>query len=110
MAIKKIISAQLTLVIVFGLLIALFLSASAEDNLFSGGDGTEDAPYIITTAAELAQLALLINTGDAGYLFRYYILGNDINLSSYGKSFNGGKGWIPIGTSDSSYSLYSNPY
>ena len=69
-----------------------------------GGAGTEIDPYIIKTAAQLARLAELVN-GDstdefyAPFLWKnkHYRLDADIDLSSYGTSFNGGKGWIPIG-------------
>jgi len=65
---------------------------------FSGGDGSPNNPYLITTAAELAQLATLVNAGDGNYNSKHYKLANDIDLSAYGSGFNGGKGWIPIGT------------
>ena len=64
---------------------------------FSGGNGTENNPYIITTAAELAQLATYVNAGDTNYNDKHYKLANDIDLSAYGAGFNDGKGWIPIG-------------
>ncbi|MDR2971922.1 MAG: hypothetical protein LBU83_08350, partial [Bacteroidales bacterium] len=64
---------------------------------FSGGNGSENNPYIITTAAQLAQLATLVNAGDANYNNKFYQLGNHIDLSNYGSNFNNGKGWIPIG-------------
>lgn len=71
--------------------------ALAADSLqFSGGSGTETDPYIITTAKQLADLATEINKGDSIYYDKSYRLGNDINLSAYGKNHNDGKGWIPI--------------
>jgi len=65
---------------------------------FSGGTGASGDPYIITTAAELAQLATYVTEGNAAYNAAHYELGNDIDLSAYGSGFNSGKGWIPIGT------------
>jgi len=65
---------------------------------FSDGNGTESSPYIITTAAQLAQLATYVNAGDTDYNNKYYKLGNNIDLSAYGSTFNNGKGWIPIGS------------
>jgi len=65
---------------------------------FSGGDGSEGNPYIITTAAELAQLTTLVNVGNADYNGKYYKLNNDIDLSDYKTDI----GWIPIGRYENS--------
>jgi len=62
------------------------------------GNGTSGSPYLITTAAQLAQLATYVNEGNTTYNAAYYRLENDLDLTIYGKVFNGGKGWIPIGT------------
>jgi hypothetical protein len=83
------------------------------------GSGTQSDPYQISTAAELASLAELVNTNTAPYTNDgtnnsiYYILMDDIDLSAYGpdnKSFNGGKGWIPIGNQDSDVYYYSGHF
>jgi len=71
---------------------------------FSGGDGTESTPYIITTASELAQLATYVNDGDEDYNDKFYILVNDIDLSDY----QTGEGWIPIGRGI--YTTSYNPF
>ena len=63
---------------------------------FSGG-GTAANPYMIGTAADLAQLATFVNAGDTNYNDKHYKLANNIDLSAYGAGFNDGKGWIPIG-------------
>ena len=83
-----------------------------------------DGPYTITTAAELAELAQIIN-GTHGSIASGIInrnnfngktvnLANDINLSTYGASCNGGKGWIPIegfsGTFDGNGKKITNLY
>ena len=70
-------------------------------NFFAGGTGGQFTPYQIATAAQLAKLAELVNAGNVDYNSKYYKLTADINLSAYGKSFNGGKGWIPIGNNTS---------
>jgi len=57
--------------------------------------------YIISTADQLAQLADFVNAGDVNFNDKNYQLANDLDLSDYGASFNGGKGWIPIGSSSS---------
>ena len=65
---------------------------------FAGGDGSSGAPYQIATAEQLALLSNLVNTGNnlvADYV--YCRLTADIDLSAYGRNFNGGQGWIPIG-------------
>ena len=72
----------------------------AGTNPFEGAGTSESAPYLIKTAADLAKLAELTNAGispyaDAG---RYYKLVNNLDLSDYGAGYDGGKGWIPIGT------------
>jgi len=64
---------------------------------FKNGNGTSSNPYIISTAEELAMLAQLVNAG-TDYYNKDYRLGADIDLSDYGEDYNGGNGWIPIGT------------
>lgn len=63
------------------------------------GSGSQEAPYIIVNAAQLANLAELVNAGTSPYADEniYYRLENDIDLSDYGKSFRDGKGWMPFG-------------
>ena len=59
------------------------------------GEGSEVNPYKISTAAQLARLAELVNTGSSPYsdVYKYYLLMNDLDLSGY--AF--GEGWTPIG-------------
>ena len=57
-------------------------------------NGTETDPYIITSAQQLAQLAIFVNSGNTAYNDKYYKLGNNISLSGY----QTGTGWTPIGT------------
>ena len=80
---------------------------------FSGGDGSEKNPYIITTAEQLAQLATYVNEDDTDepvWADKHYKLGNDIDLSEYGENWNDGKGWIPIGMYHNTYSLENKPF
>ena len=72
------------------LLTASVIVLSDDNNAAGAGDGTAASPYIITDAAGLAQLAAEVNAGDAK-AGKYYVLGNDIDLSTYGN-------WTPIGT------------
>ena len=60
------------------------------------GNGTEDDPYIISTPAQLAQLAIYVNNGTI-FNNKYYKLGANIDLSGYHE----GNGWTPIGQIDS---------
>jgi len=79
--------------------IACFLPFAATAQ-FSSGTGKISDPYIITTAAQLAELARLVNAGGSTYNIAYYRLGADIDLSPYGKNYNNGEGWISIGINE----------
>ncbi|MBO5789290.1 MAG: leucine-rich repeat protein, partial [Clostridia bacterium] len=65
------------------------ISAPYKDNVwqgdialtFAGGDGTKDNPYLISTPAELAYMAQMVN-GNALYQNLHYRLTNDIYLNS----------------------------
>ena len=56
---------------------------------YEGGDGTEDAPYEIANAMQLAYMAKMVNAGEP-YTDTYFILTEDIDLNK--------KKWTPIGT------------
>jgi len=60
---------------------------------------TSASTYILNTADELAGLAQLVNAGNS-FTGRTIVLGDDVDLSSYGQQnsgFNSGRGWITIG-------------
>lgn len=59
-------------------------------NSFAYGTGSEDNPYVISSATELALLAKLVNDGNEKYSHAQYIQTKDIDLIGYE--------WIPIGT------------
>lgn len=59
---------------------------------FAGGDGTEQNPYRISNAAELAYLAKIVNTQSTAPEYKYYVLTDNINL--------GYSEWTPIGVFD----------
>ena len=61
---------------------------------FAAGDGTQDDPFQIETAAQLAHFAKTVNEGEA-YLHKYIVLTADIDLAN--------KEWTPIGN-------HSNPF
>ena len=75
------------------LIIAATTTAHAQ---FQSGSGTEGDPYIISTAAQLAQLATYVNDATAPYANAgvHYKLGANIDLADYGEGFNDGEGWI----------------
>jgi hypothetical protein len=56
---------------------------------FAGGAGTENSPYEIANASQLAYLAKKVNEGDTDYNGAHYKLTNNIDV---GESF-----WTPIG-------------
>ena len=57
---------------------------------FSGGEGTESDPYLISNGGELARLAYLINTSNENeYYNKHYRLTDNVDL--------GGRDWTPIG-------------
>ncbi len=78
----------------FGAAIAMpeYIVDGSDPNFF--GVGTSENPYQISTPAQLAKLAELVNAGNASYTAAYYRLENDINLSGYAAE----SGWVPIGT------------
>jgi uncharacterized repeat protein (TIGR02543 family) len=61
-----------------------------QDGIVFSGSGTEANPYRVTSAGDLAQLAALVNAGNALYNDKYYIQTKDIDLSAY-------ENWTPIG-------------
>lgn len=62
------------------------------DGRFSGGDGTENAPYEITTADDLFALADAVNKKGMSYEDQYFRLTNDIDLGT-----DANHPWTPIG-------------
>ena len=57
-------------------------------SVFSSGNGTENDPYKISTAAELSFLAKSVNEGES-YCGKYFSLNNDLDLNNLE--------WTPIG-------------
>ena len=65
-----------------------------------GGDGLSAATaYQICTPEGLKYLSDCLLAGDTTPGGGYYKLMDDIDLSAYGSTYNGGKGWNPIGNS-----------
>lgn len=64
---------------------AAVMPVSAVDSTFGGGTGTEDNPYVISTAEHLSQLAADVNGGN-NYSDKYFQMTNDITLSGHWKT------------------------
>ena len=62
------------------------------ENIYFNGLGTSGDPYQISNADDLAQLASLVNAGDAYYTDEFYVQTEDIDLSGIAD-------WTPIGDS-----------
>ena len=62
------------------------------DGHFSGGYGTVNAPYEITTADDLFDLAKAVNSGTSSYEGKYFSLTKDIDLKT-----DANNPWTPIG-------------
>ena len=69
---------------------------------FDGGSGTEEDPYQIATAEQLAYLAVKANEGTLYSLGDYYILTDNIDLSAHQ--------WVPIGRGTGNVSQYFDGY
>ena len=74
---------------------------NGETDTIWAGSGTEDNPYLITSAEELAGLAKMVN-GGTDYSKVYFELTTDIMLNNY-EAFsywqNSANQWVPIGNS-----------
>ena len=65
---------------------------------FAGGDGSQENPYQISNALELARLAYLVNEEDLDTTGMYFELTADIDLSDFDSDNNDSNGnWTPIG-------------
>lgn len=66
-------------------------------------NNTGAANFTLTTADQLAGMASLVNTEVDNFAGKIISLGNDIDLSAYGSSYNNGLGWESIGVDGSSF-------
>ena len=65
---------------------------------FAGGDGSEENPYQISNALELARLAYLVNEEGFDTTDMYFELTDDIDLDGFDSDNDLSNGnWIPIG-------------
>ena len=82
---------------IFAFLAIFLLSAFVSSAWAWMGSGTSDAPYQITSAADLTQLATDVNGGES-YSDKYFKQTADITLSGE---------WTPIGTQSNPLALPS---
>jgi len=94
---KKILNLALALTMVITIFSGVTVSAN---DLFDGGDGTINDPYIITTADQLYEVRYNLD--------KHFIQMKDIDLttatSKGGEYYDGGNGWLPIGDYSNSFS------
>jgi|GEM_PF-2401158 len=90
---KRFLVLGLILTLIIGSTIGLYpvSVAAADDYQFSAGDGSPGNPYVVMTAEDLDHVRDKLGAS--------YILGADIDLSSYST----GAGWEPIGTDASPF-------
>ncbi len=111
---SKFLSLLLALVLCFTALpISAFAVTPPPNEFLSGGSGTQDDPWLISTAADLKALADYINSGNAADC--------DADCNTYG-NFHGyyfkqtadidlqGAAWNPIGYSDNAGACFSGHY
>ncbi len=60
---------------------------------YFAGEGTEDNPYLVSTADELNDVRQIPYSNTFRPYFKQI---NDIDLTSYGSSYDNGKGWEPL--------------
>ena len=101
----------LAIVMVAGLMPGFAITASAAESYTYPtsqptttwtGSGTESAPYVITTAQQMADLAWMVNNNKTDYISANYRLGGNIDLS--------GGTWTPIGYNTSPARYFSGTF
>jgi len=100
---KKKMLKMLSVMLVFSIAMSgafMFLNVSVSAAM--DGTGTAEDPYKIYTVEDLAQLAMDVQGGNT-FAGEYFELKADLDLTDYlsegGDGWNGGAGWLPIGTS-----------
>jgi len=90
------------LLLILVMLSSIFGAGYAQDFItsnssgFEGGSGTGLDPYQIATAEQLNNVRNYLGPGNAD---KHFELVADIDLTAYGELHDGGKGWMPIGSS-----------
>ncbi|MCH5353851.1 MAG: S-layer homology domain-containing protein [Acutalibacter sp.] len=92
---KRFLSMLLAALLLVGCLpVSAMAAGDVTSGRYGGGEGTEESPYLITSAEELKTLADTVNGGNA-CANTYFLLTQDIDLSIF--PVIGGKNWTPIG-------------
>ena len=98
---KRFFSLLLAAVMIFSLLpMGSFAEETAESMEFAGGNGTKEAPYLVSTKEQLNNVR---NHLDAHYKMVADIVFLDEDFNENGPFYNEGKGWQPIGTSEAPF-------
>ena len=92
---KRLLSLLMVLCLVLSMLPASAFAATGNTTEFAGGTGVESDPYLISTTAHLNNVR--------NYLGAHFKMVNDIefaedDFAEGGAFYNGGEGWMPIGT------------
>ena len=88
---------KLTFALVLALCMALLCLGAWADDTFSGGSGTEDDPYRISSAADMEALRDSVNSGNK-YTGTYFLVTGDINLGT-----DADNTWKPIFSSSAQF-------
>ena len=87
--------------------LTLFLFAAVFAHGFTGS-GTEDSPYLITSTADMAQLAADVNGGTA-YSGEFFRLENNLDFSNVARDENGSN-YTPIGTYGGNFNGFAGTF
>ena len=87
--------------------LTLFLFAAVFAHGFTGS-GTADSPYLITSTADMAQLAADVNDGTS-YLGKFFRLENNLNYSTITPDENG-RNYTPIGTYGGNFNGFAGTF
>ena len=85
----------LSITVVLAMCLAMVSAMPLADALGAGGNGSEQSPYLISNAQDLADLANAVNGGES-YSGAYFKLENDIDLSTI-CGLQIGESWTPVG-------------
>jgi hypothetical protein len=76
------------------------LSGLLPERMAFSGSGTENNPYRIRTAQDLARISTMVENG-TDFARRHFVLENDIDLAEFlsegSPGYNNGAGWLQIG-------------
>lgn len=114
---KRLLSLALSICMALAVMPAMSITASAAATwdgtiplpnasyAFSGGDGTGATPYLISTAADLAQLAVNINAG-TNYTNKIFVQTADIDLNNgVAFTFEAGTGLVTVSNGTNTFYL-----